>query len=292
MRSRSIKIYLLNGDPEGIRSAQIVQSTTRAVAFRKLQLSEVKNKFDELSKAGVYLLLGYDEASSPIAYVGQSEVLAERLRFHSNKEDKIFWTDTIILSSIDENLTASHARYVEARLIADAQKNVRWNVVNSQGGNKEGKLPLPERDSMEQFIEDSKTLVGALGCDLFKTIAPDKNESSGGGASIHFFYKGQDFDAQLRITPTQELVLQKGSKLRLKTANSVPEGVISLRTKLLDKAALLKSDDCLTLTTDYAFQSVSAAASIVSGASVNGRTAWKMIDGRTFSDWEMEQGSV
>jgi hypothetical protein len=292
MRSRSIKIYLLNGDPEGIRSAQIVQSTTLAVAFRKLQLSEVKNKFDELSKAGVYLLLGYDEASFPIAYVGQSEGLAERLRFHSNKEDKNFWTDTIILSSIDENLTVSHARYVEARLIADAQKNVRWNLVNNQRGSEEGKLPLPERDSMEQFIEDSKTLVGALGCDLFKTIAPDKNESSGGGASIHFFYKGQDFDAQLRISPSQELILQKDSKLKLNTAISVPEGVVALRTKLLDKAVLLKNKDYLILTSDYVFKSVSAAASMVSGSSVNGRTAWKTLDGKTFSNWEMERDSA
>lgn len=133
------------------------------MAFRKLQLSEVKSTFEELAKAGVYLLLGYDETSSPVVYIGQAERLSDRLQLHSRSADKVFWTDTIVMSSNDDSLTSSHVRYVEARLIADAQKNVRWNLTNVQRASEQGKLPLPDRDSMEQFIENAKILVGALG---------------------------------------------------------------------------------------------------------------------------------
>lgn len=37
MRPRSINIFLLDGDPDGIRIAQISMSTIQAIAFRKLQ---------------------------------------------------------------------------------------------------------------------------------------------------------------------------------------------------------------------------------------------------------------
>ncbi len=43
MRPRSIKIFLLDGDPAGIRDAQISMSTIHAIAFRKLQLSRGRN---------------------------------------------------------------------------------------------------------------------------------------------------------------------------------------------------------------------------------------------------------
>jgi len=42
--------------------------------------------------------------------------------------------------------------------------------------------------------------------------------------------------------------------------------------------------------TDYAFSSLSAAASILNGRETNGRTAWKLkSDGRTFAQWEADQ---
>jgi len=64
MRPRSINIFLLDGDPDGIRVAQISMSTIQAIAFRKLQMKQVRGTFPELSRPGVYLLLGFDEAQS------------------------------------------------------------------------------------------------------------------------------------------------------------------------------------------------------------------------------------
>jgi len=59
MRPRSINIFLLDGDPDGIRIAQISMSTIQAIAFRKLQMKQVRGTFPELARPGVYMLLGF-----------------------------------------------------------------------------------------------------------------------------------------------------------------------------------------------------------------------------------------
>lgn len=130
MKSRSINIFLLDGAPDGIRVAQIAMSTIQAIAFRRLQLTEVNNTFAELSRPGVYLLLGFDEGrpSHPVAYIGESENVTARLRHHVSNDNKQYWIETIALVSKDENLTKSHARYVEARLSACAGIRLSSNI--------------------------------------------------------------------------------------------------------------------------------------------------------------------
>ena len=107
-----------------------------------------------------------------------------------------------------------------------------------------------------------------------------------------FHYKGRGFDGQMQVTRSREFVLQKCSKCRLKTTNTVPEGVASLRSTLLEKSVMIEKDGALILNTYYIFRSVTAAAAMVVGASINGRTAWKLADGTTFADWESVQGGA
>ena len=168
MKPRSINIFLLDGDPNGIRVAQIMMSTIQAIAFRRNKLGEVRKTFSEIERPGVYILIGEDEAEPDrhIAYIGESEAIGERLGTHnSNKagrDSKDFWTDTVVLISKDENLTKSHARYVEACLIRSTGNNPRWLLPNTNmpSGNA-GKLPLPDRAAMDEFVDQTKTLVGA-----------------------------------------------------------------------------------------------------------------------------------
>lgn len=295
MRPRSINIFLAEGDPGGIRVAQVSMSTIQALAFRKLQLSQVRERFQELSRPGVYILLGYDETNIEklIAYVGQSECVADRLRYHAGKEDKNYWTDTIALVSKDENLTASHARYVEARLISDASLNPRWTLDNTQRASEFGKLPLPDREAMEEFIDQTKTLVGSLGCDLFKVVTGSsvvtRDEKTSIDGNPVFYYSGKGYEAEMSITDGREFMLKKGSKLRLVTAATAPEGIVALRAQLIEKGLLSEIGGHLVLNTDYVFRSVSSAAAIVSGTSVNGRNAWKMLNKLSFADWEGAQ---
>ena len=176
MKPTSITIFLLEGDPNGIRTAQLSMSTIQAIAFRRHQLAKVRKAHPEIMRPGVYILLGQDDENPDrwFAYIGESESVGDRLSYHNanktDRDEKDFWADTIVLLSKDENLTKSHARYVEARLIGETGRNPRWTLRNSQRAGEEGKLPLPDRAAMDEFVDQTMTLVGALGSDLFRAM--------------------------------------------------------------------------------------------------------------------------
>lgn len=304
MKPRSINIFLLDGDPNGIRVAQISMSTIQAIAFRRNQLSKVRKTFPELGRPGVYILLGQDEENPDlwVAYVGESESVGDRLGFHMTNDksegSKGFWADTIVLVSKDENLTKSHARYAEARLLAEAGRNPRWNLKNSQRASEVGKLPLPERAAMEEFIDQTITLVGALGCDLFRGMRgslpeerspPEAQEPIAAG--IVFFLRGQGFAAEMLVNELGEFVIKKGSRARHQENPSIPSSISNFRKTLAAKGILREESGALVFMSDYTFSSPSTAASVIYGGSINGRTSWRLTDGRTYATWEENQAT-
>ena len=305
MKPRSINIFLLDGDPNGIRVAQIMMSTIQAIAFRRNKLGEVRKTFSEIERPGVYILIGEDESEPDrqIAYIGESEAIGNRLSTHNssraNPDSKEFWTDTVVLISKDENLTKSHARYIEACLIRSTGNNPRWSLPNSNmpSGNA-GKLPLPDRAAMDEFVDQTKTLVGALGWDLFREVRGRSNEPAQTTFELapvvpsddpKFFFRGEGFSATMKLSPSGDFVVLAGSKARIKTTATIPRGTVALRKTLMDTGVLKEDDSFLVFNDDYSFSSASAAAATVIGASANGRILWKLPDGRTYGDWESGQ---
>ncbi len=284
--------------------AQITMSTIQAISFRRSQFARVKNEFKEISRPGVYLLLGTnpDDPDGKIAYIGESEDVAARLKVHNSNQHKTkleFWTDTIALVSKDENLTKSHARYVEAILIKAAGENSRWKLINGQKPLEAGKLPKPDEAAMDEFIEQSKILTGALGWDLFKSIAghhfpaqtnsiePMNTETLD---SPEFSFSGAGFSAKAIVSgATGNWIIKEGSIAKLEVANTIPKGAKKFRDQLLTDGILIKKTDGLVFSKDCSFASPSVSASIVCGSAINGRTAWKLASNKPYTDWETEQ---
>ncbi|PKQ10843.1 MAG: DUF4357 domain-containing protein [Alphaproteobacteria bacterium HGW-Alphaproteobacteria-1] len=301
LKPRSINIFLLDGDPNGIRVAQISMSTIQAIAFRRNQLRRVREAFPEIERPGVYLLIGSDENEPDrlIAYIGESEGIGSRLYTHNSndagRDPKAYWTDTVVLISKDENLTKSHARYVEACLIRAVGGNPRWHVPNSKRPSEDaGKLPLPDRAAMEEFVDQTKTLVGALGWDLFREMRGRAAEpleqltTTADDPSPVFFFRGEGFSAEMMISQSGDFVVKAGSKARARTTPTIPKGTLALRETLLKSGVLRADASTLVFASDYKFTSASAAAATVIGASANGRILWKLADGRCYADWEAE----
>ncbi len=84
-KPRSINIFLLDGDPNGIRVAQITMSTIQAIAFRRNKLGDVRKTFPEIERPRVYILIGEDESEPDrqLAYIGESEGVGDRLGTHN-----------------------------------------------------------------------------------------------------------------------------------------------------------------------------------------------------------------
>ena len=301
----SIRIFLRDGRPDGIRSAEKTMSTTQAMAFRRSQLALAESDFGEtLHRPGVYILLGADdvEVDHREAYIGESEEVYRRLAYHASPQGKkAFWEDTIVMVSKDENLTKSHARYVESRLLGEAQRNPRWSLPNRQEPSKDaGRLPPADRYDMDRFVQEAKMLVGVLGCDLFRSVRVRQAEEAARDTSRAdstpavreaFFLSGKGFDASMKLSASGNFVIGAGSRARLKEAPSTPGGVKRLRKRMREQGDLRQEGDFLLFSGDYSFSSVSSAAGVVYGASVNGRNAWKHPDGRTYGEWEVGEGS-
>ena len=124
----------------------------------------------ELDKSGVYILFGTDPLSgSPHAYIGEAEVIRDRLKQHKTKD---FWVSVIVFVRQGEDLQKGHVRYLEGRLISEAIKVGRFTLENSQSGG--SKLPEAETANMEDFFARIQQLLPVLGSELFVPIAPQQ----------------------------------------------------------------------------------------------------------------------
>src|SRR5277367_764354 len=144
MTSATIALFLPLGDAKSLRTAEISNWSGKAIAAPRTELDELLAR-EELDKAGVYLLLGTNpQTDAPHAYIGEAEVIRDRIKQHKTKE---FWVSAIVFTSKDENLTKAHVRYLESRLLTEAAQVKNFTLdQNSASGSK---LPESDREDME-----------------------------------------------------------------------------------------------------------------------------------------------
>jgi hypothetical protein len=97
---------------------------------------------EELESAGVYFLLGTNpDTGNAQAYIGEAEVIRDRLKQHKAKALE-FWNSIVVFVSKDENLTKAHVRFLENRLWQESKIAGRYELENINGSNPK----LPESD--------------------------------------------------------------------------------------------------------------------------------------------------
>ncbi len=296
MQGKSIHIFLVDGNSSGFRIAEIGLSTIKAVVVPRVSLSIVKER-SELQKTGIYILTGTDsESGEKKIYIGEGDTILDRLKAHNTDSNKDFWEDTVIFISKDDNLTKAHVRFLEAKLIKLAKAAKRTVVVNATAPAEQGKLPEAAAVEMDEFINQSRLLLGTLGYDFFEPLQiphPQiaSNSFSHFGSPL-FLYSGANFSATCEINiDSGQFVVKIGSTSRKHEALSLQSPYKNLRNQLKNNGVLLdNSEKSLTFTQDYSFNSITTAAQVVSGSPINGRTAWKTgKPEKTFAKWQEEQ---
>lgn len=277
MTSATIKLFLPRGDAKSLRTAEISNWTGKAIAAPRTELDELLQR-EELDKAGIYILTGTDPASgSPRVYIGEAEVIRDRLRQHKTKE---FWVSAIAFVSKDENLTKAHVRYLESRLLIEAAQVGRFTLEQNQSAG--SKLPESDREDMEVFLAHTRQLLPVLGSDLLIPVAQPSAKQQSGGT---LFCRMKGAEARGHRTPDGFVVLQ-GSTAVLKERPSAKKWpyVVALRDKLIADGTLVQKDGFYLFTRDIEFSSPSAAASVIEGGSANGLIEWRTKDGRVLKE--------
>ena len=279
MSSATIKIYLPHGDPKRLRTGEISNWSGKAVAGPRTELDQLLKR-DEALNVGVYLLTGTDPLSgAPAVYIGEAESIQSRLKQHVDKD---FWNHVVYFTSKDENLTKSHIRYLEGRLIELAKQASRANLTNSQATT--SKLPESDRADMEIFLEKIEQLLPALGVEVLVPIAlPPESKAE---ERILFCEIG-DLQATGHLTPNGIVVIAKSQAvLNLRPSAKNYPWVINAREQLVKDGVLTEVGGYLLFTKDHEFSSPSAAAAVIHGGTANGRTAWKDSEGKTLKQLE------
>src|SRR4030042_3874109 len=200
MTSATIKLFLPRGDAKSLRTAEISNRTGKAVAAPRTEIDELLAR-EELDKAGVYILMGTDPiTNAPRAYIGEAEVIRDRLKQHKAKE---FWVSAIVFVSKDENLTKAHVRYLEGRLLAEAASINRVTLEQNQAGG--SKLPESDRDDMDVFLAHIRMLLPVLGSDILTPIAQPAAQGQPGGV---LFCRNKGAEAQGQRTANGFVVFQ------------------------------------------------------------------------------------
>ncbi|MGX9854400.1 GIY-YIG nuclease family protein [Limimaricola variabilis] len=291
-QGRSLELYFVDGRPDGLLTAEVFNWTGHLLKAPRIQLREALAR-PEARYTGVYLLLGEDE-NGRMAYVGEGESIADRIRSHDAKKE--WWSEVVMITTSSNNLHKAHVKYLESRLVEIALEAARVRLEN---GNTPPRSSLSEagQANMEEFVETLRMVLPALGIDLFqiqKRSARKSDEATGSSAyPIRFSLSAP----QVGITAyaqveEAEFIVTQGSQAR---AQWVGQGghvasYAKLYAHLHDQGILKLEGDKAIFTEHYAFSSPSAAAAVVLGRPSNGRTKWKRPEsGQSYADWEAEQ---
>jgi hypothetical protein len=298
-RGRTLKLYLADGTPSGVITAELGISSVRAAVASRTALPELIRR-EEAARTGIYLLVGPDPdlPGRQLVYVGEGDQVKTRLAAHDADEAKEFFTRAVLIVSKDENLTKAHGRYLESRIIAAIRGAGRAKLVNGTEPPFKG-LPEPEIADMERVLDEIEILLPVLGFDILRPAGHDagaparadegERTASPVNAEIDalFTFTESGTDAKAREA-SDEFVVLAGSLAKRQEVPSCGEGLKRRRAQLIADGILQPGEDVkfLRFSADTAFDSPSGAAGVVYGGNVSGNRYWKhATTNQTYGDW-------
>jgi len=271
MNPRKIEILLLERKPFGLRFVDLLGTTIRALVAPRNSFDKLLKR-EEMRKAGVYVLYGEPpEKNLPLVYVGEADILGERLPAHRSKD---FWTDIIVFTALGETLDKAGVRYIESVLIERIQRD---KLVDVENDAKPRIKTLSEANMavMNDFIEHVVVLLLVLG---YKILRSSEDEVEQPVPRLHI---SKDVISAFGRNTDEGFLVYANSKARKKLLASASPTVTKLQKALVERGIMKDLGTHLVFTQDYLFSSASLAASLILGRSANGLIEWRTKDNKT-----------
>lgn len=273
-RPRTIQIFLPSGDPSGIRTAEITTSIVRVIEVPRSQIADFI-KMPEAKQVGIYFLVGGEKEDQ--LYIGSSDELGKRLNQHHKKDEKDF-SRALVLVSMTNNLTNTHALYLESLSIEKAAQCQRYELGNGNSGQRPY-TPAPLQADCEEIHEVGSLLLATLGYPVFESLVNQEETPE----SEVFYFKRQGVDAKAIYT-SEGLVVLKGSIGRHRTKGKQFPNYLERQKELLEQGVLVLQGEQTVFTKDFLFKSPSGAGSAVVMTSSSGWTDWKNDKGQSLGE--------
>jgi Domain of unknown function (DUF4357) len=264
-----------------MRVAEITTRIVRVVEVPRSQLGEFL-KMPEALQVGVYFLIGeLSESGLPRVYIGQSGNVGKRLVQHNQDTDrgKDFWNRALLVVSLTNSMTQTHALFLEWFAIGQATQAGRYSLENGNVGARPH-TPAPLEADCHEIHETAATLLATLGQPIFEPLS---NAATSKGEKELFYCKGSGADGVGEYT-TEGFVVLKGSKARLDSVASIQPSQERIRQQLAAQGIMAAQGGVYVFTRDHLFASPSMAAVALMGRSANGWSEWKTPQGQTLDE--------
>ena len=290
MSARTLELFFIDGKPDGMLTAEVFGWTGHILVAPRTRLPDALKR-KESSYTGVYILLG-EQNEEPMAYIGEGENIANRIKSHDSKKD--WWTRAVLITSAANNLHKAHVQYLESKLVSEG---IQAANIKFENGTNPSLPSLSEaaQANMEAFIDQLLMVLPAIRVDLFTSKAkPQKITRQAVSSSEQ---ESPIFELTLKkegITATAiledgEFVVQQGSLARGEYIGERSDRYSYWKQydKLVEQGILADKGGHKVFTVSYAFSSTSAAGAVCNGRSTAGPIAWKVKGTRqTYKEWE------
>ena len=261
--NKTIKLFLMDGEPDGRIKCEISNSNLIAFKIPKIKIKECKDRND-INSSGVYILVGEKNGKDCI-YVGQSDKLYNRMLQHL--ADKDFWNECILFTRTDNSFNTGDILYLEDYLYNLAKKCNRVELDTLRTNN----ISLTETEvaEMEEVIDIIKIFTNVLGFKFFDKI---KEKSEVLYDEILYI---NSIGLHAEGVQTEEgFIIFKDSQSNDKFKAASDESLRRKWNDLREQGVVINN----VFVKDTMFGSPSTAAAMVLGRNANGMTEWKNKD--------------
>jgi hypothetical protein len=166
----TIRIFIVDGDPDGVRIIDRMNWTGVGVVFPRKRWQSARNRV-ELGRTGVYILVGYKEGDDdlPTLYIGEGDAMRDRIDSHA--QTKEFWEHGYAFSTSNSGLNKAHVRWLERELIQQAKKAGRSKLDNGTAPP-EPPLSEAERADSRAFLREILQILPIMGLHAFEEPKP------------------------------------------------------------------------------------------------------------------------
>lgn len=274
-RPFSIRIFVPDGDPDGLRIVEKSNWTGIGVVFNRTIYKDAVTR-SEFDKTGVYVLIGgsEDNSSLPTVYIGEGDPVKSRINSHFSQKD--FWNWAVFFVSKDNSLNKAHVKHLESRLI-DLAGNAKQCKLDNAQTSLPPTLSEAEVADVESFLLDMLSIFPLLGLNVFEKPKIEDAPKN----LLHCNSKGIKATA---FEDSKGFVVRKGSQLVKEEVPSIHQYLSTVRKDLIDQNVVIEQGQYYLFTQDYVFNSPSTAAGVILGRAANGRTEWKTNKGITLKE--------
>lgn len=283
---KSIELFLVNGSADSLITAELSNWNGKAIKIPRIEVASCNR--DDITQAGVYFLFCKDDDGSDSVYIGEAENVKERLvqhlRDYQSEKEKYYWTTAVIF--IGRDLNKALIRYLENRFVEVARVCKRYTVL-TKNTYKNTVMKESQIAVMEEFVDNVKTLISALGYKVLEPLNKPIITDSGVGehpdtedVSLHLerTIKGLGKVEADGVRTSEGFVVLQGSRIAIEDDDTIPVVLKQQRRKVSVIDGVLQED--------VLFSSPSYAAMFVIGKSANGLISWKDETGRSLKEIE------